>query len=94
MRAEAVEQSGRVARMLLKTPEVRVVVVGMAQGVTWPEHTAGGRVLLRVEHGSIELRTKDAATRLSAGMLAAVEPGESHDVVAIEDSAFLLFVAG
>jgi quercetin dioxygenase-like cupin family protein len=91
---EAVRQQGRVARMLLKTPEVRVVIVGIAKGVTWPQHTASGRVLLRVECGSIELAVRDATTRLTAGSLTALEPNEPHDVHALEDSAFLLIVAG
>jgi quercetin dioxygenase-like cupin family protein len=91
---EAVRQKGRVARMLLKSPEARVVVVGIAKGVTWPQHTAAGRVLVRVEQGCIELGTRDGTTQLGAGMLTALEPGQPHDVRAVEDSAFLLIVAG
>jgi quercetin dioxygenase-like cupin family protein len=91
---EAVQQKGRVARMLFKSPEVRVVVVGIAKGVTWPEHTAAGRVLVRVELGRIELGTQNSKTQLAAGMLVALEPGEPHDVFALEDSAFLVIVAG
>jgi quercetin dioxygenase-like cupin family protein len=91
---DAVQQKGRVARMLLKSPEVRVVVVGIAKGVTWPQHTAAGRVLVRVEQGCIELGTRDGTTQLAAGMLCALEPGQPHDVHAVEDSAFLLIVAG
>jgi len=91
---EATAQHGRVARMLLKSTELRAVVVGMAKGVTWPQHTAGGRVLIRVEQGCIELGTAEGTTRLRAGMLAALEPREPHDVMALEDSAFLLVVAG
>jgi quercetin dioxygenase-like cupin family protein len=91
---EAVSKKGRVARMLLKSPEVRVVVVGIAKGVTWPQHTAAGRVLVRVEQGCIELGTTEGTTQLAAGMLSALEPGQPHDVRAVEDSAFLLIVAG
>ena len=84
----------RVARVLLKSDEVRVVVVGMAQGVAWPEHTAAGRVLIRVEQGSIQLGRKEGTAQFAAGMLIALEPGEPHQVRAVEDSAFLLIVAG
>jgi quercetin dioxygenase-like cupin family protein len=94
VRNEAIQKHDRVARTLLKSPEVRAVVVGMAHGVTWPEHKAGGRVLIRVEHGSIELRRSGRAAQFSAGMLVALDPGEVHDVVAVEDAAFLLLVSG
>lgn len=94
VRAEAVEKRGRVTRMLLKTPEVRVAVVAIASGQTWPAHTASGRVVVRVEAGAIEIRAGDQRFDLRPGMLATLEPGVTHDVSAHEDSAFLLFVAG
>jgi quercetin dioxygenase-like cupin family protein len=91
---EAVQKHGRVTRTLLKSAEVRVLVVGMARGVTWPEHKAAGRVVIRVEHGCIEMHTNDRRSQFAAGMLVALEPGEPHDVLAVEDSAVLLFVSG
>ena len=94
VRRQAVNERGRVARVLLKSAEVRVVMVGMAQGVTWPEHKAVGRVLIRVEHGCVDVRTKESTSRFAADMLIALEPGESHDVYAVEDTAFLLLVSG
>lgn len=94
VRDEAVGKSGRVARMLLKSAEVRVVAVGMAKDATWPEHSAKGRVLIRIEHGSIDVRTTAGTSRFGPGMLVAFEPGEAHDVHAIEDAAFLLIVSG
>ncbi len=94
VREESKRSGSRVARVLLKSDEVRVVVVGMAQGVAWPEHTAAGRVLIRVEQGSIQLGRKEGTAQFVAGMLIALEPGEPHQVRAVEDSAFLLIVAG
>lgn len=91
---DAMQQRNRVGRMLWKSAEVRVVVVGMAKGVTWPQHTANGRVLVRVERGSIELRTTADCMRLDPGVLVALEPREPHEVVALDDSAFLLLVSG
>ena len=94
VREEAMRRRGRMTRKLLKSAEVRAVVVGLQQGVVWPEHEAAGRVLIRVEHGNIELRRKGGTERFAAGMLIALEPGEPHDVRAVEDSAFLLIVGG
>jgi len=93
-REESKRRGSRVARVLLKSDEVRVVVVGMAQGVAWPEHTAAGRVLIRVERGCLELGRKEGTAQFGAGMLIALEPGEPHHVRAVEDSAYLLIVAG
>jgi quercetin dioxygenase-like cupin family protein len=90
----SVEQRDRVVRILFKSPEVRVVVVGMAKDEIWPEHKASGRSLLRVERGSIALRTTNGSTVLTVGMLAVLEPREPHDVIALEDAAFLLLVSG
>jgi quercetin dioxygenase-like cupin family protein len=91
---EAVLKRTRIARTLLKTTEVRVVAVGMARGVTWPEHKAAGRVLIRIEFGCIRLRARQSSSQFSAGMLVALEPGEPHDLYAVEDTALLLLVAG
>jgi quercetin dioxygenase-like cupin family protein len=89
-----VEQQNRLSRVVLKTAEIRLLVVGMARGTTWPEHTASGRVVVNVASGSIELTTASGSLRLDAGMGATLEPRESHDVLAIDDAAFLLIVAG
>ena len=92
--AEARAHNGRQTRALVKTPEVRLMVVGMTAGTTWPEHRAAGRVLLRVERGCIECTVAGQRHRLQAGGLASIDAGEAHDVHALEDSAFLLVVAG
>jgi quercetin dioxygenase-like cupin family protein len=93
-RTQALQDGGRATRMLLKTPEVRVAVVAMAKGTAWPEHTAKGRVVVKVEDGRIEMRTAHTTTDLTAGMMVALEAGESHDVLAVEETVFLLIVAG
>lgn len=85
---------GRVTRMLLTSAEVRVALVPIARRITWPEHTAWGRVLVRVEEGTIEIRVAGTTTQLTAGTMIGLEPREPHDVDAVEDTAFLLFVAG
>ena len=94
VRENSIRHRGRMTRVLLKSAEVRAVVVGMAQGDVWPEHKAAGRVLIRVEHGHIELRRNGGTEQFAAGMLIALEPGEPHSVRAVEDSAFLLIVGG
>jgi quercetin dioxygenase-like cupin family protein len=94
VRQEAIQKQGRVTRMLLKSPEVRIVIVGMAKGVTWPEHTASGRVIVRVEQGCITVRTASGETRAGQGVMLGLEPREPHDVVAIDDAVFVLMVAG
>jgi quercetin dioxygenase-like cupin family protein len=94
VRAEAVRDGSRVTRMLLKSTEVRVAVVGMAKGVTWPQHTAKGRVVVKIEDGRVEVRAAAGSSELSAGMMMGLDPGEPHDVRALEDTVFLLIVAG
>ena len=92
---EAVQQQRRVTKMLLKSAELRIVVVGMPKGSTWPEHAATGRVVVRVEQGCVDLRTTSGdVLRAQPGVLVALDPREPHDVVAGEDTVFLLMVAG
>ena len=56
-------------KMLLKSAELRIVIVGMPKGSTWPEHAAAGRVVVRVEHGCVDLRTKSGdALRVEQGV--------------------------
>jgi quercetin dioxygenase-like cupin family protein len=92
--ATAALERGRVARVLLKTPEIRVVVVGMRRGAIWPEHAAAGRVVVHVVRGSLELRTQRGNRQLAAGMMTSLDPGEAHDVYALDDSSFVLVVTG
>ena len=95
IREEAVQQQRRVTRILLKSAELRIVLVGMAKGVTWPEHAASGRVVVRVEYGCVDVRTTSRdMLRVAQGVMVSLEPREPHDVVAIEDTVFLLMVAG
>ena len=54
---EALEQRGGVARILLKTREVRVVVVGMPRERRGRRTWHRGRVVLRGELGSVSIRT-------------------------------------
>lgn len=86
--------TARVTRILVKTPELRQILVAMPAGSEWAEHRAAGRVSVCVIRGRIAFGVGGESTELAAGTLAAVEPGVLHDVRALEPSAFLLTVAG
>jgi quercetin dioxygenase-like cupin family protein len=54
-----------------------------------------GRVVVRVELGCVDVRTKGGdVQRVAQGVVVALEPQEPDDVVAVEDTVFLLMVAG
>jgi len=92
--AQARATGARQTRALVRTPEARVMLVGMASGSEWPEHKAAGRVVVRVERGRVEFLIDGTTHALHAGELATVEPGETHTVRALEDAALLVIVAG
>jgi quercetin dioxygenase-like cupin family protein len=94
VRTESIASRSRVSRVVVKTPEARLMAVGMAGGTEWKEHATAGRVVVHVVAGRIRMRAGGAATELAAGELVTLEPDEAHDVCALEDAAFVLIVAG
>jgi quercetin dioxygenase-like cupin family protein len=94
VRAESMASRSRVSRVVVKTSEARILAVGMAAATEWKEHAAAGRVVVHVIAGRIRMRVGDAISELAAGELVTLEPGQAHDVCALEDAAFVLMVAG
>ena len=58
-----------------------------------PEHKAEGRISVQVLSGHIRLRASGRTFSLRPGGLLAIDQGVSHDVEALEESAFLLTIA-
>jgi quercetin dioxygenase-like cupin family protein len=82
---------------LAKAPGLRTVVVCLQKGHSLPEHNAPGRFTLTMLQGQIrfilEPQAQNVSTELAQGELLVLEEPLSHEVQAIEDSAFLLTIA-
>jgi quercetin dioxygenase-like cupin family protein len=81
------------SKMLLKTDDLRIVLIVMQAGARMAEHHSDGRISIQVLRGAIRARVEDYAVDLTPGQLLALDRSIKHDVEAREDSAFLLTIA-
>lgn len=91
LRAEdAYLREGQTARTLIRSPDLRVVVVALRAGKTISEHQANVTASVQTLAGRIRLRLPDGAVDVGVGQLLVLGAGLSHDVHAETDSTFLL----
>jgi quercetin dioxygenase-like cupin family protein len=83
-------ESGYTARTLVRETDLRVVLVVMKQGARMAEHTAEETASLQPVSGSLRVHLPEREVTLATGQLLALERGLKHDVLALEESAFLL----
>lgn len=82
--------SGRLQKMLVKGPGLRIALTVMKSGNEWTEHKTPSRIFVQPISGSIRFVWPDGEARLGAGQFLALDPGIPHSVEALEDAAFLL----
>lgn len=91
MRREAAfERTGRTARTLVRTEDLRLVFVVLKGGNQIEEHHASPAVSIHVVGGHLTLQLPDRSVELSQGQVLVLDRELRHDVKAHEDSAFLL----
>ena len=84
---------GHTARTLAKHGELRILLLALRKDAVVPEHKADGRVSIHTIRGHVRVRAGERTFDLSAGRLITLEPGERHDVEALEDSGVLVTIA-
>ncbi len=94
LKAAATWATGRSARTLIKHDHLRIVLIALAADARMQEHKAVGRISIHVLSGHVEIRCAGRTFGLHAGGLLSLDPGLVHDVHALEDSAFLITMAG
>jgi hypothetical protein len=86
-------ETGRSSKTLAKYPDFRIVLVLMKAATHTGEHRVESRISIQALAGKLRLRLpKQEALELSAGQLA-LDCGMTHDVEALEETAFLLTVS-
>jgi quercetin dioxygenase-like cupin family protein len=83
----------RNAITLIKEPDFRVVLTTLKAGARVQEHHVDARFTLQTVLGRLRLHLPQQTVDLAAGQLVALESGVTHDVEALEESAFLLTIA-
>lgn len=81
---------GQAARTLVRTPDLRIVVIALRPGRRMAEHHANVTVSVHTLIGHIRLQLADRHVDLPAGRLVVLGPGLPHDVYAETDSTFVL----
>lgn len=86
-------QTGRNAKTLVKYSDFRIVLTLMKAGNRMREHKAEGRLSIHSLTGHLRLHIGEEIVDLPAGRLLALERGITHDVEALEESAFLISIS-
>jgi quercetin dioxygenase-like cupin family protein len=84
---------GQNAKTLVKYEDFRVVLTALKAHARLPGHQTEGRISIQTVAGHIQLRAQGRTFDLPTGRLLALDQGLSHDVEALEESAFLLTIA-
>ncbi len=87
------QQSDRNSRTLVHESQLRIIVTVMKAGARLHEHRTDGAVSIQTIQGHLRLGIGQDAVDLPQGQLVAIEPGVTHELDAIDESAFILTVA-
>jgi len=82
--------NGIVSRTLLRTPTVRVVLFGFAEGQELTEHTSTQHALIQVLSGECEFSLSGEPQNLKAGDFLYMPPNAPHAVKATKQFSMLL----
>ena len=85
-----VKETGPSSKTLVKYPDLRVVLLAMKKNMIMREHKTTARISIQTLSGHIHLKLQDRKVDLPVGHLLTLDPDLTHDVEAVEDSAFLL----
>jgi quercetin dioxygenase-like cupin family protein len=85
--------TGQNAKTLVKYDDFRVVLTALKTRARLPGHQTEGRISIQTITGHIQVRAQGRTFDLPTGTLLALDQGLSHDVEALEESAFLLTIA-
>jgi quercetin dioxygenase-like cupin family protein len=87
---ESYRRSGRLGRTLARSGRLRLVLVALNAGVEVGTHQAESPMTIQLLQGRIGFRIGGRDHELRAGQVLFFEPGEAHDIRALEESALLL----
>ncbi len=85
--------NGQNAKALVKYDDLRVVLIGLRTSERMPGHKTTGRITIHMISGRIRLHAMGRTFDLVLGSLLSLEKEVNHDLLALEDSAFLLTIA-
>jgi quercetin dioxygenase-like cupin family protein len=90
---ESYRRSGRLGRTLARSGRLRLVLVALNAGVEVGTHQADSPMSIQLLQGRIGFRIEGESYELRAGQVLFFEPGEAHDIRALDESALLLTIS-
>ncbi len=87
------EKDGHTGMILMKTPELRVVLEAARAGTRLAEHVIHGPTTLHVLSGALDVSGREGTFRLGENEMAALPRDEAREIVASAESLFLLSLA-
>jgi quercetin dioxygenase-like cupin family protein len=88
------QRGDRNGRTLVETGGFRLVLTALKMGAQLREHRTPGWVSIHTTSGHLRVRTRDRHVELPVNHVLVLTPDEPHDVEALQESSFLLTVAG
>ena len=82
----------RNAITLFKSNELSIVLIALHKDAEMVKHKAKGIITLQVMEGLINFSTDEQTVKLTAGQIIVLHDGIPHNVLALEESTFLLTV--
>jgi quercetin dioxygenase-like cupin family protein len=90
---ESYQRSGRLGRTLARSGRMRLVLVTLNAGVEVGTHQADSPLTIQPIQGRIGFRVHGEEFQLRAGEVLFFEPGEAHDIRALEETALLMTIS-
>lgn len=88
------QRGDRNAKTLVQEHDLRVVLVALRPAARVDDRASGAHVTVHVIAGRVLVHLADRTVEVFADRLLSIAPGVSHEVEALEESAFLLTIAG
>ncbi|HTP30878.1 MAG TPA: hypothetical protein VMJ75_01820 [Candidatus Acidoferrales bacterium] len=93
LRQESYWQSGRNSKTLVKYEDLRIVLTAIKAKSTIHEHRTAGRISVQTIEGHLQMHAGGTRFDLPTWRVLVLDRAVPYDVVADEDSAFLLTIA-
>jgi quercetin dioxygenase-like cupin family protein len=93
LRSESYWQSGHNAKTLVKYDDFRMVLTAIEGKTTIHEHRSAGRIAVQTVEGHLRMHAGGKEFDLPRGRVLVLDRELPYDVIALEDSAFLLTLA-
>ena len=86
-------EAGKRSLILIKTNQLRVVLLRMAAGSDLREHSAPGQITIKALSGRFTVAVEEDTYELTDNELLTIDQDIRHSVFCTEDGAFLLTIA-